>query len=108
MWSGIVSAGASIAGILRFYEFTCYTPNKEKKMSYEFKTEILGLEMTVEGVFYAGEDATFDCPGEPPMFEVEAIYYEDEEIDTSELAYETWKRLEEEAFKKAHDDYDPY
>lgn len=77
-------------------------------MSYEFKTEILGLEMTVEGVFHPGEQATFDCPGEPPMFEVEAIYYEDEEIDTSELAYETWKRLEEEAFKKAHDDYDPY
>ena len=77
-------------------------------MSYEFETEILGLTMTVEGVFDPGERATFDCPGEPPSFEVEGIYYEDEEIDTGDLAEETWKRLEQEAFQKAQDDYDPY
>ena len=77
-------------------------------MSYEFETEILGLKMTVEGVFHPGEPETFDCPGELPSFEVYGIYFKDEEIETDDLADETWKRLEEEAFQKAHDEYDPY
>lgn len=77
-------------------------------MSYEFKTLILGLEMTVEGTIDPGEPQTFDCPGDPPCFEIEAIYYNDEEIETDDLSNDTWKRLEEEAFQKAHDEYDHY
>ena len=77
-------------------------------MSYTFTTDLLGPKAEIEGVFYSGEKATFDCPGEEPSFEIETITINDEEFEIDSLSTETLETIEQLAFDDAHNNYDPY
>ena len=53
-------------------------------MSFEFKTELFGLEVQVDGYFEDGEDPTHDCPGCEPEYHIDSIIHKGEgfEIDS--------------------------
>lgn len=77
-------------------------------MSYTFITKLLGPASEVEGVFYAGEKETINCPGEAPTFEIELISINDELFEVDMLSDEAQQQIIDEAFKKASDERGEY
>jgi hypothetical protein len=39
-----------------------------------------GVELEVEGMYEEGENATYDYPGSPDQFDIEAIYVDTQDI----------------------------
>ena len=50
-------------------------------MNYSFTTEILGVQMEVEGVLDTGEAQSMDCPGYEAFFEIDTITHKGEELE---------------------------
>lgn len=73
-------------------------------MNYTFTTELFGLIVEVEGVFEAGEPQTWDCPGEPPHFEIEKIVHKGEELEIDSLPPYELETICSEAFDKVEEE----
>lgn len=77
-------------------------------MSFEFKTELFGLEVQVEGYFEAGEKPSHDCPGCEPEYHIESIIHKGECFEIDSLPDDILWGFVKEAFQKSADEHDPY
>ena len=73
-------------------------------MSYEFKTELFGLIVVVEGEFEPGEQEDMINPGWPPCFTINTITHMGYELEIDSLTYETLDSIEELAFAKVNEE----